>query len=148
MFYKKLKNELFDIDIIFPLGFFVKKHVRMFSVSTLEGEISILKNHVSLLTCLQPGLASFCHRTSSQKETIDHYFVAEGFLEIRQEKYQLLVEEAIHLDQMDRYQLEKRLNILNKIALKASHFKQQEALKKDQKILTVKLELIRRLTPS
>ena len=130
----------FNVKIISPDGEVAAAMVYMLSASTLDGEIALLKNHVPLVTSLQPGLVTF-YCAENEKVL---YFIAGGFLEMT-DHCSILVEEAILVNDMDAPTLEKGLELLAQKYHESTTDAQKNALKSDRQILQAKLDLVNRL---
>ena len=130
----------FNVKIISPDGEVAAAMVYMLSASTLDGEIALLKNHLPLVTSLQPGLVIF-YCAENEKVL---YFIAGGFLEMT-DHCSILVEEAILVNDMDAPTLEKGLELLAQKYHESTTDAQKNALKSDRQILQAKLDLVNRL---
>jgi F-type H+-transporting ATPase subunit epsilon len=78
------------LEIITPEKVVYKDEVQIIIVPTVSGEISILPNHINLLTQISPGelIVKKVHSTQ-------HLAITGGFLEIQDNKVSILAEHAI-----------------------------------------------------
>ena len=49
-------SEIFNLEIISPDKKIIKAEVKQVSIPAFEGEMTILKDHISLITFLRPGI--------------------------------------------------------------------------------------------
>ena len=67
----------FKLEIISPEKIIFSDSVKMAKVPSYEGDMSILKNHISIITFLRPGLIKIEKKDSSFEE----FFVQDGTVE-------------------------------------------------------------------
>jgi len=67
----------FKLEIISPEKIIFSDLVKMVKVPSYEGDMSILKNHISIITFLRPGLIKIEKKGSSFEE----FFVQDGTVE-------------------------------------------------------------------
>ena len=70
-------SEKFTVEIISPEKSFLKTETNIVVIPSYEGEMSILKDHIPLITFLRPGIIKINDK-SEQK-----YFVEEGVVEFQ-----------------------------------------------------------------
>ena len=70
-------SEKFIVEIISPEKSFLKTETNIVVIPSYEGEMSILKDHIPLITFLRPGIIKIDDK-SEQK-----YFVEEGVVEFK-----------------------------------------------------------------
>ena len=70
-------SEEFTVEIISPEKSFLKTETNIVVIPSYEGEMSILKDHIPLITFLRPGIIKINDK-SEQK-----YFVEEGVVEFQ-----------------------------------------------------------------
>ena len=90
------------LDIITPTKVILSEEVDEVTVPTIEGEISILPNHVNLFTKVNPG--EMIIRKGSKS---DLFAVTGGFLEITNNHINLLADYAIHADDIEIAKVEE-----------------------------------------
>ena len=79
------------LEIITPTKVVLKEEVDEITLPTLNGEISILPNHVNLFTKISPG-EMVIRRNNKQ----DLFAITGGFLEISNNNVNILADHAIH----------------------------------------------------
>jgi F-type H+-transporting ATPase subunit epsilon len=90
------------LEIITPTKVVLSEEVDELTVPTVDGEISILPNHVNLLTKLMPG--EMVIRNGSKS---DLFAVTGGFLEILDNHVNLLADYAIRADDIEIAKIEE-----------------------------------------
>ena len=93
--------ETFNIEIISPEKTLLKTETEEALIPAFEGMMTILKNHISLVTFLRPG---FIETTKGDK--IEKFYVEEGTVEFT--RNQLLILSCL----LQQYLLQS-LNLLN-----------------------------------
>jgi len=78
------------LDVITPTKTLLKEEVDQITLSTIEGEITILPNHANLMTKLAPG--EMVVKNNGKTES---YAVFGGFLEISDNKVNILADHAV-----------------------------------------------------
>jgi|TARA_Y100000389_G_scaffold197060_1_gene230975 F-type H+-transporting ATPase subunit epsilon len=107
-------SDKFRIEIISPDKLIFNSEANEVTIPSYEGQMGILKDHISLITFLRPGIISI--KNQEKKE----YFVEEGTVEFSNNKLLILTSTAkdlINLDQNFIQDLikksEKKLNDSN-----------------------------------
>jgi F-type H+-transporting ATPase subunit epsilon len=84
------------LEIITPTKVVLSEEVDEITLPTANGEISILPNHIDLLTKIKPGEMTI-HRNGK----IELFAITGGFLEISSNKVSILADHAIHADDIE-----------------------------------------------
>jgi F-type H+-transporting ATPase subunit epsilon len=84
------------LEIITPTKVVLSEEVDEITLPTVNGEISILPNHIDLLTKIKPG-EMIVHRN----EKLEILAITGGFLEINSNKVSILADHAIHADDIE-----------------------------------------------
>jgi F-type H+-transporting ATPase subunit epsilon len=84
------------LEVVTPTKSVLKEEVDEITIPTIEGEISILPNHVDLLTKLSQG-AMFVRNNNK----IDTYAILGGFLEISNNHVNVLADHAIRANDIE-----------------------------------------------
>src|ERR1035437_6576410 len=84
------------LDIITPTKVVLSEEVDEVTIPTTDGEISILPNHVNLLTKIAPGEMVIRKGTKT-----DLFAITGGFLEISNNHVNVLADYAIHADEIE-----------------------------------------------
>jgi len=67
----------FKLEIISPEKIIFSDDVKMVTLPSYEGDMSILKNHISIITLLRPGII----KVQKNDENFEEFFVQDGTLE-------------------------------------------------------------------
>ena len=82
----------FKLEIISPNEIVFEKEIDLVILPGSEGDLGILKNHMSFLTSLRVGIVYIYQ----QKKRIETFFVTGGIVEVSENKCSLLTEEVIN----------------------------------------------------
>jgi F-type H+-transporting ATPase subunit epsilon len=96
----------FKVEILTPEGEVFNDEVEMVSTKTTVGSIGLLANHQPLLAMLDPTEL----RLYKSESDVIRFAQGEGFLQISGEHCLVLVDEVFELDQLDRSDLQSRLD--------------------------------------
>ena len=91
-------DNLFDLKIITPDRVFYSGKASFLELNTVDGEIGIYKNHIPMITVLEPGIATITEEGGNKKEAALH----TGFMEILGDRITILAEIAEWPDEIDR----------------------------------------------
>ena len=67
----------FKIEIISPEEIIFSDEAKMVTLPSYEGDMSILKNHISIITFLRPGII----RAQNKEGNFEEFFVQDGTVE-------------------------------------------------------------------
>lgn len=67
----------FKLEIISPEVVIFSENVKMVTLPSYEGEMSILKDHISIITFLRPGII----KVENSESKINEFFVEDGTIE-------------------------------------------------------------------
>lgn len=90
------ENKIFQVEIITPERIFYKGEATMIEFTTVEGDMGVYKNHISLTTVLAPGIVTITADTEQKKAAVH-----SGFVQILGDKVTLLAEIAEWPDEID-----------------------------------------------
>ena len=91
-------SEEFKIEIVNPeKSFLVKEDVSEVVVPAYEGEMGILKDHISIISFLKPGIIKVLSKTESE-----NYFVEDGIVEFRNNNLSILTSSIFKVSDMDK----------------------------------------------
>ena len=74
---------------------------------TIDGEITVLKGHMPLLTALKPGTIAIRRKADDDDTKIEHYATFGGVADVNSQKVRILVDEATHGDEINFAETEK-----------------------------------------
>lgn len=118
-------------EIVTPERVVLRKEISQVSVPTLQGEITVLPDHIPLVAVLQPGVIE-AHLSDGLVEIMS---VSGGFIEVMKDKVVILADTAERAEEID----EKRVG---EAYLRAEEAKKKAELFDEAKFaeLTVKIE--------
>src|SRR5215210_2600827 len=96
----------FPVQVLTPEGQVYDDEIGMLSTRTGEGSIGILANHAPLLAFLEPTEL----RLHKEGDEIESFAQAEGYLQVIENQALVLVEECHRPDDLDRSDIESRLD--------------------------------------
>lgn len=89
-------NNMFELKIIEPDGFFFEGEAEFLEFTSVEGEMGVYKNHIPLTTILEP-----CVMRIHTGDTVKKAAILGGFIEILQERITVLAEDANWPEEID-----------------------------------------------
>ena len=126
-------NEEFKVEIVNPeKSFLTKEDVTEVIVPAYEGEMGILKDHISIISFLKPGIIKICAKSEDQK-----YFVEDGIIEFKNNNLSILTSYILNIKDMEKKKIEELLNEAEKEMTKTDLNDQMKYLV-DQKIEVLK----------
>ena len=122
-------SEEFKVEIVNPeKSFFSKEDVTEVIVPAFEGEMGILKNHISIISFLKPGIIIIHSKSGDEK-----FFVEDGIVEFKNNNLSLLTSSIFSLKDMDKNKIQDLIKTAEKEANK-SEISDQAKFLADQKI--------------
>ena len=100
-------SEEFKIDIVNPEKSFLSKDDTIEAVvPAYEGEMGILKDHISIISFLKPGIIKI-----KSKSGEDSYYVEDGIIEFKDNNLTILTSSIFDLKDMERNKIQELLRI-------------------------------------
>ena len=122
-------SEEFKIEIVNPeKSFLVKEDVLEVVVPAFEGEMGILKDHISIISFLKPGIIKVFSKSGDE-----NYYVEDGIIEFKNNNLSILTSTIFDLANMDKSKQQDLLKQAEDEANKAEINDQSKYLA-DQKI--------------
>ena len=126
-------SEEFEVEIINPdKSFLVKDDVFEVVVPAFEGEMGILKNHISIISFLKPGIIKI-----QSKSGEDKFYVEDGIIEFKDNNLSILTSSIFNLNDIQKDKLQDLLTSAEKESERSDIDDQYKYLL-DQKIETLK----------
>ncbi len=126
-------SEEFKIEIVNPeKSFLLKEDVTQVVVPAFEGEMAILKDHISIISFLKPGIIKILSKSGEEK-----YYIEDGIIEFKNNDLSILTSLILDLKNIDK----SKINEILKNAETDSKSEQIDDQKKylnDQKIDVLK----------
>ena len=113
-------SENFNLEIISPDQTLFNSEVRETVIPAYEGTMTILKDHISLITFLRPG---FIEVVSNNK--VEKFYIEDGTVEFFNNKLLILSSSAIQIKNLTKSNIEKMLED-SKTLLQNSEIKDKE----------------------
>ena len=130
-------SEGFKLEIVNPEKSFLSKDgVSEVVVPAFEGEMGILKDHISIISFLKPGLLKV-FEFGSNEET---YYVEDGIIEFKNNCLSILTSNIFNIKKIDK-------NIVREALTKAEKDTQNKDISDQKKyLLDQKIEVLKSLT--
>ena len=91
-------SEEFKVEIVNPeKSFLVKEDVSEVVVPAFEGEVGILKDHISIISFLKPGIIKILSKSGDE-----NYYVEDGIVEFKNNNLSILTSTIFNLSDMDK----------------------------------------------
>ena len=126
-------EENFKLEIISPEKIIYSQDTRMVTLPSYEGDMSILKYHISLITFLRPGII----KVQKNDGNLEEFFVQDGTVECFNNNLIVLSASAINIKDLSKEFLEN-LNQDTKTKLAEKDIEDH-----DRYILNHKLDVIK-----
>ena len=88
----------FKFEIISPERIIYSQDTRMVTLPSYEGDMSILKNHISIITFLRPGII----RAQNKEGNFEEFFVQDGTVEYFNDNLVVLSASAINTKDLSK----------------------------------------------
>ena len=122
-------SEEFKIEIVNPeKSFLVKEDVFEVVVPAFEGEMGILKDHISIISFLKPGIIKILSKSGDE-----NYYVEDGIVEFKNNDLSILTSSIFNLTDLDKSKQQDLLKLAEEEAGKPDITDQSKYLV-DQKI--------------
>ena len=122
-------SEEFKIEIVNPeKSFLVKEDVSEVVVPAFEGEMGILKDHISIISFLKPGIIKILSKSGDE-----NYYVEDGIVEFKNNNLSILTSSIFNLTDLDKSKQQDLLKLAEEEAGKPDITDQSNYLV-DQKI--------------
>ena len=119
----------FKIEIVNPeKSFLVKEDVSEVVVPAFEGEMGILKDHISIISFLKPGIIKILSKSGDE-----NYYVEDGIVEFKNNNLSILTSSIFNLTDLDKSKQQDLLKLAEEEAGKPDISDQSKYLV-DQKI--------------
>ena len=128
-------SDIFNLEIISPDKTLLKSETKEVTLPAYEGLLTILKDHVSLVTFLRPGFIEVEVSGKSEK-----YYVEDGTVEFFDNKLLVLSSTVIKLENLSKEKINESIDA-SKTLLQNSEIKDKEKY-----ILTHKLETLQQIS--
>ena len=130
-------SNVFKVEIVNPeKSFLTKEDVTEVVIPAFEGDMGILKDHISIISFLRPGLL----RIIDSKSTEETYYVEDGIIEFKNNCLSILTSNIFDIKKIEK-------NKLRDILIKAEKDAQNQDISDQAKYLVDhKIEVLKSLT--
>ena len=126
-------SEEFKVEIVNPeKSFLSKEDVTEVVVPAFEGEMGILKDHISIISFLKPGIVTIYSKSGEEK-----FYVEDGIVEFKNNNLSILTSSIFNLNEIEKNKLQDLLKLAEEEASK-SEVNDQTKYLVDQKIEVLK----------
>ena len=126
-------SEEFKVEIVNPeKSFLVKDDVSEVVVPAFEGEMGTLKDHISIISFLKPGIIKILSKSGDE-----NYYVEDGIVEFKNNNLSILTSTIFNLADMDKSKQQDLLKQAEEEANKTDINDQSKYLA-DQKVEVLK----------
>ncbi len=126
-------SEEFKVEIVNPeKSFLSKEDVTEVVVPAFEGEMGILRDHISIISFLKPGIIKVYSKSEEKK-----YFVEDGIVEFKDNNLSILTSSIYNMSDLDRNKIDQILKQAEKESIEENIDDQKKYLI-DQKIEVLK----------
>ena len=128
-------EENFKIEIISPEKIIFSDNAKMVTLPSYEGDMSVLKNHISIITFLRPGII----KVQKNDNNFERFFVEDGTIEYFNDSLVVLSASAINIKDLSR----ELIDNLNKDT--ENKLNQKDITDHDRYILNHKLDVLKEI---
>ena len=131
-------SNVFKVEIVNPeKSFLTKEDVTEVVVPAFEGDMGILKDHISIISFLKPGLVRVIDMSSAEET----YYVEDGIIEFKNNCLSILTSNIFDIKKIDK-------NKVRDILAKAEKDVENKDISDQEKYLVDhKIEVLKSLTP-
>jgi len=100
-------SEEFKVEIVNPeKSFLVKEDAIEVVVPAFEGEMGILKDHISIISFLKPGIIKIVSKSGNE-----NYFVEDGIVEFKNNNLSILTSSIFNVTDLDKSKIQDLLKL-------------------------------------
>ena len=126
-------SEEFKVEIVNPeRSFLLKEDVTEVVIPAFEGEMGILKDHISLISFLKPGIIKVFSKSEENK-----YFVEDGIVEFKDNNLSILTSSIYKISDLNKNKIDQIIKDAEKES-SAENIDDQKRYLIDQKIEVLK----------
>ena len=128
-------SEEFNIEIVNPeKSFLSKEDVTEVVVPAFEGEMGILKDHISIISFLKPGVIRVFSKSGEE-----NYYVEDGIEEFKNNNLSVLTSSIFNIKEMEKAKINELL------AQAENNSKNNEITDQNKYLLDQKIEVLKTL---
>ena len=128
-------SEEFKIEIVNPeKSFLVKEDVSEVVVPAFEGEMGILKDHISIISFLKPGIIKILSKSGDE-----NYYVEDGIVEFKNNNLSVLTSSIVNIKDIEKTKISELLAQAEELS------KNTEITDQNKYLLDQKIDVLRTL---
>ena len=128
-------SEEFKIEIVNPeKSFLSKEDVTEVVVPAFEGEMGILRDHISIISFLKPGVIKIFSKSGEE-----NYYVEDGIVEFKNNNLSVLTSSIFNIKDMDK---DKISELLKQAEV---HSANSEIIDQDKYLVDQKIDMLKTL---
>jgi F-type H+-transporting ATPase subunit epsilon len=128
-------NDEFKIEIVNPeKSFLSKEDVTEVVVPAFEGEMGILKDHISIISFLKPGIIKVFSKSGEES-----YYVEDGIVEFKNNNLSVLTSLIFNIKEFEKDKISKLL------AQAEEHSKNNEITDQNKYLVDQKIDVLKTL---
>jgi F-type H+-transporting ATPase subunit epsilon/F-type H+-transporting ATPase subunit delta len=126
-------SEEFKVEIVNPeKSFLTREDVSEVVIPAFEGEMGILKDHISIISFLKPGIIKILSKAGDE-----NYYVEDGIVEFKDDNLSILTSSIFNIADLDKSKQQDLLKTAEEEANK-SEINDQSKYLADQKVEVLK----------
>ena len=130
-----MTEDSFKLEIISPEKIIFSNDAKMVTLPSYEGDMSILKHHISIITFLRPGVI----KVQQNKGSFEEFFIEDGTIEYFKDNLVVLSASAINIKDLSKDYLDN-LNKNTQVRLG-----EKDITDHDRYVLSHKLDVIKEI---
>ena len=91
-------EDSFKLEIVSPEKIIFSNDVTIVTLPSYEGDMSVLKNHISIITFLRPGII----KTEKKDGNFEEFFVQDGTVEFFNDNLVVLSESVMNVKNLSK----------------------------------------------
>jgi len=129
-------SEIFKLEIVNPEKLFISKDdISEAVIPAFEGEMGILKDHISTISFLKPGIIKLYSKSSNES-----FYVEDGIAEFKDNNLTILTSRIINIKDMTR-------NLIDEFIKEAEQDSNNEEINDQEKyLINQKVDLLKSLS--
>ena len=128
-------NEEFKIEIVNPeQSFLSKEDVTEVVIPAFEGEMGILRDHISIISFLKPGVIKIFSKSGEE-----NYYVEDGIVEFKNNNLSVLTSSIFNIKDMDKDKMSELLTQAEE------HSKNTEITDQNKYLIDQKIDVLKTL---
>tara|TARA_B100000579_G_scaffold435527_1_gene459034 strand:- start:1066 stop:1458 length:393 start_codon:yes stop_codon:yes gene_type:complete len=127
-------SENFSLEIIGPENTILKTEAKQVTIPSFEGLMGILKDHISLVTFLRPGLIEVKKDKGDEK-----FFVEDGTVELNNNNLLILSSTAKNIKELSKDRMDEMIKDSEK------KIKEEKIIDKERYVLSYKIDTLKEI---